>query len=85
MFQPVQHVGLLKLTQRLKPMPPIQKNHRRSFIVNARGFKWSGRTRLGTGRRGGGCKEECLSRVIEPIRRERLYNVKNVGFAYIGD
>lgn len=74
---------LLKFMHNFKPMPPIQQNHKRSFIENARCSRSSTSTRIETGSCGGGCCGKCFSRVVKPIHAEGLYENMNVSIASI--
>lgn len=67
----------LKVTLRLKAMPPVQKNHGRSVIENAKNARQSTFTRREAGRRGGGCDWEGSHGCVKSICTETLYKTKD--------
>lgn len=81
-FNPSKLCIILNITQHLMPMPPIQKNHRRSSIESSGSTRRSSFTFLGRGRRGCSCDVECSSRIANFVRTEGLYHEKNVGITF---
>lgn len=73
------------VTQRLEPMPPIQKRYERGFFENVRSSRRGSFTLLGTGHCGGICDAEWCSHMVESIHTKELYEGKNESIAYIAE